>query len=304
LAGSRYVDPQDPWRIFISRVVTTQVSLHPLLYSCIRTENRPWANDYCRWSRSHCKGYDYVHYDPKIKLRYFWNDETNVLCGSVHWDNRTEGPPGGAHGASIMFVFDEILAYPIWRTGTPAFTANLNVNLRKMIPFATAARFEARVVRAEGRKRFVEGVITNADGTVKYADATGLWIVSNGIGTSLQVWAEVIEADRRRKERGERILQAPFKPSAALDAPSFPGEELSRRPIPAPVANATLPFQPDAYSSELRKRFDVPVTERQLVDGGELRYHSPEEDKNYRKHNAHVRELAKGPRDYFGQSML
>lgn len=53
--------------------------------------------------------------------------------GSVHWDNRTEGPPGGSHGASIMLVFDEILAYPVWRGGEPAFTANVNLDLKKMV---------------------------------------------------------------------------------------------------------------------------------------------------------------------------
>lgn len=32
-----------------------------------------------------------------------------------------------------MMVFDEILAYPVWRSGVPAFTANVNINLRKMV---------------------------------------------------------------------------------------------------------------------------------------------------------------------------
>lgn len=147
-----------------------------------------------------------------------------------------------------MHLFLKVLAYPVWRTGVPAFTANVNINLRKMVPFNTAALFSARVARSEGRKRFVEGVITMADGVTKYADATGLWIVSQGIGTSLQVWNEVIDADRQRMEKGERVLVAPFQISAATPGAKF---ELSQGPIPAPAYNETLPFQTNLYKGEV-----------------------------------------------------
>lgn len=193
-----------------------------------------------------------MHYDPKIKLRYFWNDKTQTLVGSVHWDNRTEGPPGGAHGASIMFVFDEILAYPVWRTGVPAFTANVNVNLRKMVPFNIAARFQARVAKAEGRKRWLEGVITTADGQTKYADATGLWIVSPGIGTTLTVHGEVVEADAGRAARGERALVAPFQISAAKSAARL---DMRKGPLSAPDHSQVLPFQTDLYKGEASSKF-------------------------------------------------
>ena len=67
-------------------------------------------------------------------MRFFWNASLSQLSGAVHWDEGSEGPPKGAHGASVAMVFDEILAYPIWRSGVGAFTANLNINLRKMVP--------------------------------------------------------------------------------------------------------------------------------------------------------------------------
>lgn len=58
-----------------------------------------------------------------------------VLCGTSRFSFLCEGPPKGAHGASIMLVFDEILAYPVWRSGVTAFTANVSTNLRKMVHF-------------------------------------------------------------------------------------------------------------------------------------------------------------------------
>lgn len=84
--------------------------------------------------------------------------------------------PEGAHGASIMMVFDEILAYPIWRSGTGAFTANLNVNLRRMVPHRSTLRFIAGIESRQGRKIITSGRITSPDESIVYADCKGLWI--------------------------------------------------------------------------------------------------------------------------------
>lgn len=97
-------------------------------------ENRPWANLQYRVESSHCRGNDFVLHNPRVFFRFFWNERLRRLSGSVHWNKDTEGPPTGAHGASIMLVYDEILAYPVWRSGVTAFTVNMNVNLRKVIP--------------------------------------------------------------------------------------------------------------------------------------------------------------------------
>jgi hypothetical protein len=84
-------------------------------------------------------------------------------------------------------VFDEILAYPVWRSGTGAFTANLSINLRRMVPLGSTQRFWARVKERKGRKIFTEGRITSPDGSVTYADATGLWIESAYMQSSHKV---------------------------------------------------------------------------------------------------------------------
>jgi len=140
-------------------------------------ENRPWANLDNR-TQTGCIGQDFVLHNPRVHFRFFWNNAERKLGGAVHWDSDAEGPPKGAHGASICLVFDEILAYPVWRSGLAAFTANLNINLKKMIPLGSTQRFEAMITKKEGRKIFVEGRIMSSNGLTTYAEAKGLWIES------------------------------------------------------------------------------------------------------------------------------
>ena len=125
------------------------------------------------------RGLDFVLHNPRVHMRFFWNEREQRLAGVVHWGIDSEGPPKGAHGASIALVFDEILAYPIWRSGTGAFTANLNVNLRRMVPLMSTLRFDAKVASKNGRKINMEGTITSpTDAKTVYADCKGLWIES------------------------------------------------------------------------------------------------------------------------------
>ena len=197
-------------------------------------------------------------------MRFFWNEKTSTLSGSAFWDNRTEGPAGGAYGGSIMLVFDEILAYPVWRSGSPAFTANVNLNLRKMVPFNTSARFESKIVKSEGRKRFVEAKILTGDGKTVYADAKGLWVTSSGIGSSAAVHPETLQQDKLRKEWNEYIrdsqgdfscntLQYPRRASAAVQA-SIPGEKRLGE-LYEPQMGSVLPYQKQHFENSLSEQF-------------------------------------------------
>ena len=49
-----------------------------LLFFSHNLENRPWSNINTRWSRSQCQGYDFCHHDPRVRMRFFWNDQTEV----------------------------------------------------------------------------------------------------------------------------------------------------------------------------------------------------------------------------------
>lgn len=111
--------------------------------------------------------------------------------GTCGFTRSAEGAGGAAHGASIALVFDEVLAYPVWRQYSEfeptTFTANLNINYRRMVPLLATLCFESRVVKVEkGRKFFVEATIFapvldedgNEVGRTVYTDATGLWLAA------------------------------------------------------------------------------------------------------------------------------
>ena len=57
-----------------------------------------------------------------------------ILKGIVKFTLYCEGPPKIAHGGAVASVFDEILAYPVWRQSVSAFTGTLSVNYKTFTP--------------------------------------------------------------------------------------------------------------------------------------------------------------------------
>ncbi len=123
-----------------------------------------------------CKGHDFVKHRPRVLLRFFWNETLGKLRGVAYFGHDCEGPPGGAHGASIALVFDEILAYPAWRSNYNAFTVSLTVDFRNLTPLGSLVAFEAGIDRIEGRKLFIKGKITSGDRKIVYSEGHGLWL--------------------------------------------------------------------------------------------------------------------------------
>ena len=82
------------------------------------------------------------------------------------------------------------VCFSVWRSGIGAFTANLNINLRRMVPHGSTQRFRSQVERQDGRKLYLRGVITSPDQKTTYADATGLWIQSAHMGDTQKVDAK------------------------------------------------------------------------------------------------------------------
>jgi len=75
----------------------------------------------------------------------------------------------------------------VWRSGIGAFTANLNINFRRMVPHCSTQRFISQVERQDGRKLYLRGSITSPDQQITYADATGLWVQSLHMGDTQKV---------------------------------------------------------------------------------------------------------------------
>ncbi len=93
---------------------------------------------------------------------------------SVTFGSAYEGPPGSVHGGFVAAAFDEVLGYVQSLSGNPGMTGTLTIKYRRPTPLHKELRFEAEIVRVEGRKIFTEGRVRAGD--VVTAEAEGIFI--------------------------------------------------------------------------------------------------------------------------------
>ncbi|MCO5971155.1 PaaI family thioesterase [Actinoallomurus soli] len=87
-----------------------------------------------------------------------------------------EGPPGFVHGGVSAMVLDHLSGVAASANGTPGMTAGLDLRYRRPTPLHVPLVAEAKAVRVDGRKTFVESRILGPDGQVT-AEATAVFIM-------------------------------------------------------------------------------------------------------------------------------
>jgi acyl-coenzyme A thioesterase PaaI-like protein len=107
---------------------------------------------------------------PPIRLHV----EGATVRGTATFGAAYEGPPGHVHGGFVAAAFDEVLGFAQSITGNPGMTGTLTIRYRRPTPLYTELRFEAVVLRVEGRKIFTEGKVFA--GETLTAEAEGLFI--------------------------------------------------------------------------------------------------------------------------------
>jgi len=88
-----------------------------------------------------------------------------------------EGPPGLVHGGVSAMLLDHIMGETASGRRRTAFTGTLTMRYRRGTPLGPL-RLEARIVREEGRKIFVDGSISDAGGVT--VEAEGIFIQPAG----------------------------------------------------------------------------------------------------------------------------
>jgi acyl-coenzyme A thioesterase PaaI-like protein len=96
------------------------------------------------------------------------------VVGQAVFGAAYEGPPGAVHGGYVAAAFDELLGMAQSLGGKPGMTGTLTIRYRRPHPLHTPIRFEAELVRVEGRKIFTTGR-SFADGELR-AEAEGIFI--------------------------------------------------------------------------------------------------------------------------------
>jgi acyl-coenzyme A thioesterase PaaI-like protein len=87
-----------------------------------------------------------------------------------------EGPPGFVHGGVSALILDQLLGSAAAANGTPGMTATLDLRYRRPTPYGVPLAAEARTVRVEGRKTYVDAVISGPDGKPT-VEATAMFIM-------------------------------------------------------------------------------------------------------------------------------
>jgi acyl-coenzyme A thioesterase PaaI-like protein len=116
-----------------------------------------------------------------------------TALGLVTFGSAYEGPPGSVHGGFVAAAFDEVLGYVQSLGERPGMTGTLIVKYRSPTPLHRELRFEAELVRMEGRKIFTTARVIG-EGRV-CAEAEGIFV-----SVARERFAE-LEQLRAHKER-------------------------------------------------------------------------------------------------------
>ncbi len=112
--------------------------------------------------------------DEQLQVRFYLMGESMV--GRAHFGASTQGPPGHAHGGSMAALLDEVMGGTCWALGKPVLAAQITIQFRNKLPLGTVVQFEGRIERSERKKMYTAGVLKSIDGSVVYAEGTGLFI--------------------------------------------------------------------------------------------------------------------------------
>jgi acyl-coenzyme A thioesterase PaaI-like protein len=129
---------------------------------------------------------------PPIDLTLEQGSEGEVVVvGSVVFGSAYEGPPGCVHGGFLAAAFDEILGAAQSLTGSPGMTGTLTIRYRRPTPLHEPLRFEGRLRRVEGRKKFVDGrcllagqLTAEAEAIFISVDLSALLVAENNAGST------------------------------------------------------------------------------------------------------------------------
>jgi acyl-coenzyme A thioesterase PaaI-like protein len=113
-----------------------------------------------------------------------------TAAARVTFGSAYEGPPGSVHGGFVAAAFDEVLGYVQSLSSNSGFTGTLTVRYRQPTPLHEELRFEAEILRVEGRKIFTQGQLTAGIGLCAEAEAIFVTVDESRIEPLLKRRAE------------------------------------------------------------------------------------------------------------------
>lgn len=122
----------------------------------------------------------------RLRVAYFLREGDITVFARAWFGWAAEGPPGHAHGGSILTVFDEGMGVATWVAGYLTLAASVKADFRRKIPLGTDTILEARVCNVERRKVLTEAKLYDPQREHLFAEAQGLYIMQNADQISKQ----------------------------------------------------------------------------------------------------------------------
>ena len=100
-----------------------------------------------------------------LGMRFYAQTDDSV-AGFIAIDEAKQGPPGHAHGGSLIALLDEAMGASAWYQGYRCVAVNLQFDLRRGVPLDTNVTVRGWVESKEGRKIWCGSEILLADGNI------------------------------------------------------------------------------------------------------------------------------------------
>ncbi|TVR20636.1 MAG: PaaI family thioesterase [Anaerolineaceae bacterium] len=105
----------------------------------------------------------------------FYAQPGGFIAGRITLEIDKQGPPGHAHGGSLIAMLDEAMGACAWHQGHRVVAVNLQFDFKRGVPLGVAVMIRGRVESKSGRKVWTTGDILLPDDTVAVS-ARGLFL--------------------------------------------------------------------------------------------------------------------------------
>lgn len=101
--------------------------------------------------------------DDRIRVRYFYDENTREVWAFVRFGYLAQGPPGHAHGGSVASVLDEVMGLAAWQAELSVVAAELTLRYKAPTPLYEELVAHAWIEQVEGPIARIKSAISRPE---------------------------------------------------------------------------------------------------------------------------------------------
>jgi acyl-coenzyme A thioesterase PaaI-like protein len=129
-----------------------------------------WPRDLLRISPRFVSGED----GDRLRVRYFSTADRRLVA-RAWFGPGAEGPPGHAHGGSMLALLDESMGLSAWLGDHAVLAIEVTGRMRNVLPLGTIALVDAWIEGVDGRKVRTRGLLHDGAGRT-FCEGEGLFL--------------------------------------------------------------------------------------------------------------------------------